>query len=66
MKFAKFLSSLVIFLRSRLFPLSDEARGFVCRRDAVVLLSANRSSRRKGAAHVQKEILELLVKLEVQ
>lgn len=50
----------------KIILLSDEARGFVCGDDGVVLFSANRSSRRKGAAHVQKEILELLVKSEVQ
>ena len=46
--------------------MSDEARGFVCGGDAVVLFSTNRSSRRKGAEHVQKKIFELFVKQEVQ
>lgn len=44
----------------------DETRGFVCGGDAVVPFSTNRSSRRKCAAHVQKEILELFVKQELQ
>ena len=54
------------FMTKILFPLTDEARGFVCGRDAVVLFSANRSPGRNGVAHVQKEILELFVKHEVQ